>query len=178
VLGDRWVGAELPIRVLAVGAAIRIVAAACEPMVVGFGRPQLAATLAVMRLALIVGLGWLLAATAGLVGASVAWTATEIVVAAGWMLSTAQIVARPIAGLGRQILAVLAAATAAGLTALALDRLLSGLPAVLAAAALGFPVAAGLLWLLDRRLDTGLGRELARMFPAVTARLARARGAR
>jgi O-antigen/teichoic acid export membrane protein len=177
VLGARWAGAVLPIRVLAVGAAIRVVAVACEPMVVGLGRPQLAAALAAVRLVLVAGLGWVLAGAAGLVGASVAWLLTEVVVAVGWLLGTAKMVVRPVTGLGMQLLAVLAAAAAAGLTAIGLDRLLPGLPAVVVAAALGLAVAGGVVWSLDRRLDTGLVRELARMFPAVAGRLARARGA-
>jgi lipopolysaccharide exporter len=177
VLGAHWAGAELPIRVLAVGAAIRAVAAACEPMAVGFGRPQLAAALAAVRLVLVAGLGWVLAGAAGLVGASVAWLVAEVVVAIGWLLGTAKMVVRPVTGLGTQLLAVLAAAAAAGLTALGLDRLLPGFPAVVVAAALGLAVAGVVLWSLDRRLDTGLTQELAQIFPAVAGRLARARGA-
>jgi O-antigen/teichoic acid export membrane protein len=176
VLGARWAGAELPIRVLAAGAAIRTIAAACEPMAVGLGRPQLAAALAAVRLVLVAGVGWVLAGAAGLVGASVAWLITEVVVAVGWLLGTARLVVRPVTGLGAQVLAVLAAAAAAGLTALGLDRLLSGLPALVVAGSLGLAVAGGVLWSLDRRLDTGLGRELAAMFPAVAGRLVRARG--
>jgi O-antigen/teichoic acid export membrane protein len=176
VLGARWAGAEVPIRVLAAGAAIRTIAAACEPMAVGLGRPQLAAALAAVRLVLVAGLGWALAGAAGLVGASVAWLITEVVVAIGWLGGTAKLVVRPVTGLGAQVLAVLAAAAAAGLTALGLDRLLSGLPALVVAGSLGLAVAGGVLWSLDRRLDTGLTRELAAMFPAVAGRLARARG--
>jgi O-antigen/teichoic acid export membrane protein len=179
LLGAHWAGAELPIRVLAAGAAIRTIAAACEPMVVGLGRPQVAAALAAIRMVLVASLGWVLAGAAGLVGATVAWLITEAVVAVGWGLVTAGMVVRPISGLGRQLLAVLAAAAAAGLTALGLGRLLPDLPAtIVVAASLALAVAGGVLWLLDRRLDTGLGRELAGMFPSVAARLARARGGR
>jgi O-antigen/teichoic acid export membrane protein len=177
VLGARWAGAELPIRVLAAGAAIRVIAAACEPMAVGIGRPQLAAALAAVRLVLVAGLGWALAGAAGLVGASVAWLITEVVVAIGWLLATRNMVVRPVTGLGTQVLAVLVAAAAAGLTALGLDRLLPGLPAVVVAASLGLAVAGGLLWWLDRRLGTGLAQELAGMFPAMGGWLTRARGA-
>jgi O-antigen/teichoic acid export membrane protein len=178
VLGARWAGAELPIRVLAAGAAIRTIAAACEPMAVGLGRPQLAAALAAVRLVLVAGMGWVLAGAAGLVGASVAWLVTEVVVATGWLLGTARLVVRPVTRLGSQVLAVLAAAAAAGLTALGVDRLLPGLPAVVVAGSLGLAVAGGVLWSLDRRLDTGLAQELAGMFPAVAGRLVRARGPR
>jgi O-antigen/teichoic acid export membrane protein len=178
VLGPRWAGAEAPIRVLAVGAAIRIIAAACEPMVVGSGRPQLAAALAGLRLALVAGLGWVLAGVAGLVGAAAAWGITEVVVAVGWALSSARMVVRPVAGLGRQILAVLVAAAVAALTALGLDRLVPGLPGVVAAGVAALLAAAGMLWLLDRRLGTGLAQELARMFPAMAGRLVRVRGGR
>jgi lipopolysaccharide exporter len=178
VLGARWAGAEVPIRVLAVGAAIRAIAAAYEPMAVGLGRPQVAAALAGVRLLLVAGLGWVLAGAAGLVGASVAWLITEVVVGVGWLLATAKMVVRPVAGLARQVLAVLAAAAAAGLTALGLDRLLPGLPAVVVAASLGLGVAGAVLWWLDRRMDTGLVQELAGMFPAVAGRLAGARDAR
>jgi len=100
-----------------------------------------------------------------------------VVVAIGWLLGTAKMVVRPVTGLGTQLLAVLAAAAAAGLTALELDRLLPGLPAVVVGAVLGLAVAGGVLWSLDRRLDTGLTQELAQIFPAVAGRLARARGA-
>ena len=58
VLGPRWAGAEAPIRVLAAAAAIRVIAAACEPMAVGFGRPQLAAALAALGWCWSRGLGW------------------------------------------------------------------------------------------------------------------------
>ena len=176
VLGPQWAGAELPIQVLAVGAAIRTIAAAGEPMAVGFGRPQLVAALAALRLVILVGVGWVLAGSAGVVGAAVAWLITEAVVAVGWVLASARMVVRPLRGLGTQILAVLAAAAVAALTALGIDQALGGLPAVVAAVSLSLPAAAGVLWFLDRRLDCGLESELARMFPAVAGRLARARG--
>jgi O-antigen/teichoic acid export membrane protein len=178
VLGSRWAGAEQPIRVLAVGAAIRTIAAACEPMAVGSGRPQLAAALAALRLVLLAGFGWVLAGSAGLVGAAAAWLVTEAVVAVGWVLSAARMVVHPITGLGAQVFAVLSAAALAALTALGLDRLAPGLLGVVAAASTALLAAAVMLWWLDRRLDTGLVEALARMFPAVAGRLARARGAR
>jgi hypothetical protein len=141
------------------------------------GRPRnTTSALAAVRLVLVAGLGWALAGTAGLVGASVAWLITEVVVATGWLLGTAKLVVRPVTGLGAQVLAVLAAAAAAGLTALGLDRLLSGLPALVVAGSLGVAVAGGVLWALDRRMDTGLARERAAMFPAVAGRLVRTRG--
>jgi O-antigen/teichoic acid export membrane protein len=178
VLGPRWAGAEAPIRVLAVGAALRTVAAACEPMAVGFGRPQLAAALAAVRLVLVGGVGWVLAGTAGLIGAAVAWLLTEVVVAAGWILISARMVVRPVVRLGTQVLAVLAAAAAAALVAVGVDRLVPDLPGMVAAASLALLVAGAVLWLLDRRLGTGLAQELASLFPAAAGRLARVRSAR
>jgi hypothetical protein len=47
-----------------------------------------------------------------------------------------------------------------------------------AAGSLALSVAGAALWLLDRRLGTGLTQELASLFPAAAGRLARARGTR
>jgi O-antigen/teichoic acid export membrane protein len=175
VLGPRWAGAAPVIRVLAVAAAIETMGAACTPMLFGLGRPRFVVGLATLKAVLLVAGAWVLTGVAGVVGAAVAWLIADAAAAVGWTVGAARIVVRPLPRLGVQLLAVLAGAAAAALTAFGIDRLLSGAGAVVAAAALAMGVAAAALWLLDRWLDAGLVDTLGRLFPAVSGRLARGR---
>jgi O-antigen/teichoic acid export membrane protein len=178
VLGPRWTGAAPLIRVLAVAAAVQTLGAACTPMMFGLGRPKLVAGLAALKAILLVAGAWALTGAVGVIGAAVAWLVADIVIGAGWLVAAARTVTRPLAGLGGQLLEIGLASAAAALVAVGVDRLSSGTVAVVAAALLAMGVAGVVLWVLDRRLGGGLADTLARLFPAVAGRLARARGAR
>jgi O-antigen/teichoic acid export membrane protein len=178
VLGPQWSGAEDPIRVLSVAAAFATVAVACEPMLLGLERPHVVAGLTGCRAVLISAAGWLLASSWGLLGASVAYLVGEIIVGLAWLLFTLRLVPNAIVRLRAQLLTVLAAAAVAVAAAAAVDRSLSGVTALGAAAISGMALAAVVLLVLDRRFATGLVEDVGRLFPGVVARLPSAGSAR
>lgn len=171
VLGSRWTGAAPVIRVLALAGLIVVVWDPVTATLRGFGRPQWVAALYAVKLPVIAGLVWVLAARFGVVGAAFAWLAGEATVqttAAGF---ASRILPRPFSGLARPLaisaLAAMAAATAAGL----IDGVTSGLLGLSFAAIGGLSLGVIALALLDHRFRVGLRTDAMKAFPGITAKV-------
>jgi O-antigen/teichoic acid export membrane protein len=178
VLGTQWSSAANPIRVLSVAAVFATIAVACAPMLLGLNRPDVVAGLTGSRTVLISAGGLLLATYWGLVGATLAYLAGEIVVGLAWLLLTRRFLRRPMVRLPAQLFTVVAATAVAAAVATAADHILSGVAALLASGICGMSLAVLVLVVLDRRFTTGLVQAFGRLFPNAVAHMTSVRSAR
>ena len=87
------------------------------------------------------------------------------------MVFLRRILGRPFAGLLRPVLVIFAISAGCSWAAYRIDAALSGLPGLAAAIAAPAAVGATLLLIADRRLDLGLVRAIAPVFPKAAAAL-------
>jgi PST family polysaccharide transporter len=72
VYGERWLPAVPPLRLLVVAALLRPLADNAFALFIGTGRPRLAIGIGALQLAIILGLGWVLAGLYGSIGVGIA----------------------------------------------------------------------------------------------------------
>jgi O-antigen/teichoic acid export membrane protein len=170
LLGPRWAGAEPVLRLLAVGAVFGISGEATAPMLEGRGEPHKVTALRAIVSITVVLLAWELAGAFGLVGAAAAWVLAQGVMLVGCVAFVRRALAGHAIGLSRPLIGVAMASIAGGTIAFALDRILPGLVGFGVTVVVAWSASMATLWLLDSRLDLGLGRDAERAFPRIAAR--------
>jgi O-antigen/teichoic acid export membrane protein len=176
VLGAHWSGTAPVLRVLALVTILSIFGDVSGPLWHGMGQPWRNALIeAVQSAVLLLGVWWL-TARIGVIGAALAWIpavcATQILTAT----FLPRVLPRPMAGLSRLALAVMTASAAGAALAIWVDGLVQGLVGAIGAGLLGGGLCLVMLWLADRRLELGLERSLATVFPRLSNRGPAARG--
>jgi lipopolysaccharide exporter len=165
VLGARWQESGAVMQWLILGSVVGLLSESVVPVLKGVGRPAGIVTMDVVQLVLLVALGWPLIGVLGLAGAGVAWL---LAILASQLLAVRYaraLFGTPFEGLAVPLLAVLASALAATVTAGVVLAVLPGLAGLASAIALSAAVAGGVTLFLDRRLDLGILRTLAGPFP-------------
>jgi O-antigen/teichoic acid export membrane protein len=167
VLGPRWQGTVPVIRVLVWVNVVGLLGDALVPLLRGLGRPSRATLLGLVQSTLLVLLAWDLAGRFGALGAALTWL---IATGASQLLGIyllRHLLPRAWVGSGLALTATVAAALAGAAAAWGILRVENGLPGLLAAAGGGALATVAILWILDRRLELNLARDLARAFPNV-----------
>jgi O-antigen/teichoic acid export membrane protein len=168
VLGPQWQGTETVLRILAGVCILSLFGDITGPIWQGMGQPWRNALIeALQSTVLLIGV-WLLASRMGVAGAALAWVPAVLVTQLVSAIFLPRVLPRPMRGLARIALAVVASAFAGAATALVIDRAGGGLPGTIAAGATGGLVVLASLWLVDRRFDLGLARSLQRVFPKLS----------
>lgn len=174
LLGPRWSGSEPVLRLLSLAGVLGIAYDAAAPMLEGRGEPYKVTALHAIISITVVLLAWVLAGAYGLTGAAAAWVLGQGVMMIAAVAFARRALAGRATGVSRPLGAIALAALAGGAVALALDRVLPGLAGLATTVAIGWSASIMSLWLLDSRLDLGLGRDLARAFPRIARRWHRA----
>jgi O-antigen/teichoic acid export membrane protein len=169
LLGPRWEGTAPLIRVLAVACFIRLFSDAIAPMLNGFGRPYLDASVEVVQTSVLIVLLWEFTGRYGIIGAALAWLPAIAVAQLLSLAFAARLLDRPLAGLGVALSATAAAATTGTAVAWGVNNWLGGVGGLLIASAAGGASTCVLLWLADHRLGTGLRRAVVQMVPQAAA---------
>lgn len=175
VLGPRWRGTAAAVRLLTLVGVFGLVADATVPLLQGHGRPRAAAALYALFAVVAVALVWPLARFGGLAGAALARAVAELAVCGACLALARRVLPNPFRGLTRPAVAVavgaaLAAAAARLVARVLVPSALPGAAGVVVAGVVGGAAGAAALWLLDRRLELGLARDLARLLPAALGR--------
>ena len=176
VLGARWTGTAPVIQVLALSSLIGLLGEVAGPVLEGFGQPYKVTALEAIQSALIIGIVWYLADRFGLVGAAWAWLPAIVVSQFLCAAFLRRLLRRPFAGLGAPMLAIVLATGVGSILALAICRITPGLVGLVLSALSAVVVIAALLWISDRSLGLGLGRDLGRTFPWVSRLIRDSRG--
>ncbi|HEX6536101.1 MAG TPA: lipopolysaccharide biosynthesis protein [Gemmatimonadaceae bacterium] len=169
LLGPRWAGTESVLRLLSLAGILGISYDATAPMLEGRGEPHKVTALHAIISVTVVLLAWPLAGVYGLSGAALAWVLAQGIMLVACVVFARRALSVRTLGLSRPLVAIAAAAAAGGAIALALDQVFPGLAGFAVTVVAAGCAAAAALWLLDSRLDLGLGRDAARAFPRIAA---------
>jgi O-antigen/teichoic acid export membrane protein len=167
VLGPRWQGTVPVIRVLVWVNVVGLLGDATVPLLKGLGRPSRATLLGLVQSGILVLLAWELAGRFGAVGAALTWLAAGCATQILGIYLLRQVLPQVWSGYARPLTATVTAALAGAAAAWGIIRVEDGLTGLLAAIGAASVVTASLLWVLDRRLELSLARDLARAFPNI-----------
>lgn len=170
LLGPRWAGTEPVLRLLSLAAILGISYDATAPMLQGRGEPHKVTALHAIISVTVALFAWELTGAYGLAGAAAAWVLAQGVMLVACITFARRALAARAIGLSRPLAAIAAASVVGGAIAFALDRVLPGLVGFGVTVVVAWSAAIMSLWLLDSRLDLGLGRDAARAFPRIAAR--------
>lgn len=92
VYGERWLPAVAPLRLLVTAALLRPISDNAFALFIGTGRPRLAIWIGTLQIAIILGLGWILAGFYGSIGVGAAVILAYVAaLAAAWRLTADQL---------------------------------------------------------------------------------------
>lgn len=165
VLGSKWEGTVPVVRLLAVAAVLGILADAAWPLFEGRGAPHLVTIIIAVRFGALMALMWPLTEAYGLAGAALAIVLSEVLIQLTVARFTLRMLPASFRGLGTPLAATAGSAALGAMCGFFLYVGLSNLGGVIIASAVAFLVYALVLRVLDRRLELGLVRELATVFP-------------
>lgn len=171
ILGPRWEGTQPVISILALVTMIGIFGEAAIPVLKGFGQPYRITLLELLQSTIIISLVWFLTGRYGLPGAALAWLpaiSLSLFLNIGFV---SKILDKPFSGLLRPVVALLIITALTAGAAYLVMLLIPGIAGLLAAGLLAVLLAAGLLWISDRRFSLGLAQNLAIVFPQIAARI-------
>jgi lipopolysaccharide exporter len=169
VLGERWLGTEPIIQLLALVGIVGLFGDTSGPLFRGLGYPQWILSIEVWQSSLIIVLLWRLTGQYGVLGAAMAWL---IAVGSSQVVSLVlahRIIRNPLAGAMLPLAIVLLASLAGALTAVAVTRLLPGIAGLLSALSGAACTTTAVLWFCDERLELGLRIDLSLAFPQVAS---------
>jgi O-antigen/teichoic acid export membrane protein len=167
ILGARWEGTVPVIRVLALVSMLGIFGDVVVPILKGVGHPHKVTVLEIVQSSLIIIFVWFLSGRYGLVGAALAWLPAIIASLILSIIFIQQILWEPFAKLKAPMIMIIISSGMGAVVALFIDRVLPGLPGLIAASILAVVVIGAILWLSDRRLALGLREGLSKAFPQV-----------
>ena len=172
VLSPQWSGTEPVIRILAIAGILGILFDATSPMLQGRGQPQKLTVLFAVLTVSVITSAWALTRAYGLMGAAMAWVFAQAVVFGACIIFAGHALGHPaFRGLAKPLTAIVLTSGIVGALAWSVDALLPGIMGVGAATATATGFTGAILWTLDRHLDLGLARDLARAFPRLAERL-------
>jgi PST family polysaccharide transporter/lipopolysaccharide exporter len=165
VLGPRWQGSASIIQVLAIMGIVGLFGDTVGPLLKGLGHPRKTVQLVAVQTVVVIAVVGELAVRFGAVGAACAWIPG---VAASQLLASyyvIKLVPGALSDLGRPLIGVFFASTAAAALSMGTARAFPGAIGSISAAILSGLVALGLLWWLDRRFALGFSEALPKIFP-------------
>jgi O-antigen/teichoic acid export membrane protein len=167
-LGAHWIGIAPALQILAVAAIVGTFGDVIHPLLMGTGRPHAVLAIELVQTCILLVALLPLIDSFGIAGAALAWLVGN---SAAFVLSLV-LFRRYVPGerpwWTMQITAAVLASAAGSVFAALVARMMTGIPALVAAAAVGLLVVAGLMLFLDRVLALRLG-ELLRLLRARTA---------
>lgn len=167
VLGERWLGTEALIQLLAVVGIAGVFGDTTGPLFRGLGHPSWILAIEVIQSTLIILLLWTLTGRYGVVGAALAWV---IAIASSQIVSfvlAKRILQKPFGGSVLPVALVVVASLVGAVTVMASGHLVSGVSGLLVAASLATLATAAVIWRGDERFNLGLRGDLAQAFPQV-----------
>ena len=171
VLGERWLGTETIIQLLALVGIVGLFGDVSGPLFRGLGYPQWLFSIEVCQSTLVVVLLWTLTGWYGVLGAAFAWLiATCSSQFVSFMLAR-RIFRKPLAGLAPPLASVLLASLAGALASLAVTWLLMGVAGLLVATCAAACATVAVLWFCDQRFELGLRSNLSQAFPQIATLL-------
>jgi lipopolysaccharide exporter len=163
VLGERWEAAIPVVRVLTIVGLCSAISIVALPMLQARGRARDAAALSFVRAAVLVALVWVLVPW-GVMGAAAAVVIAELALQVGAVVSARRSLTRPFAGVGRAIIGIAGVTALAAVVALALDWAVPGLVGLMLAVLASVSVTGVALFVMDRRFDLGLIRDVGALY--------------
>jgi O-antigen/teichoic acid export membrane protein len=165
VLGEPWRGAVAVMQLLILSSIIGIVGDSVAPVLKGSGKPARIALMDGVQLVVIVGLGWPLTGSYGLVGAGVAWLSGIAVTQVLAARYARDLFEQPFRGVTVPLLATLAVGMlATGVSALTIAAI-DGVAGLVVAATLSAATAIFAMYVADRHLELGILQILSGAFP-------------
>ncbi|MHC4271408.1 MAG: lipopolysaccharide biosynthesis protein [Planctomycetota bacterium] len=171
VLGPRWEGTVLLIRLLALVGIAGLIGDAVVPVLKGLGKPNKFAALEASQSILLIVFAWVFAVHFGLVGAVLAWFPAIIGSMTTGMVFLIQLLPRPFEKTGASLIAISCASGIGAIVALGVDYKLKGVFGFFLAILLSVLVIGSLIWILDRRFNIGLKNNFVKAFPQISALL-------
>ena len=171
VLGERWIGTEPIIQLLALVGIVGLFGDTTGPLFRGLGYPHWILSIEVWQSSLVVVLLWSLTGRYGVLGAALAWL---IAVCSSQVVSfilARRIFRNPLAGSALPLGSVLFASIVGALTAVAVTQLAPGVAGLLIAVSAAACATMAVLWFCDQRFELGLRRDLSQAFPQVASLL-------
>jgi len=169
LLGARWEASVPLIQILALVNIVGLLDEVAGPLLQGIGRPDRVAHMrAVMTTGLLLLL-WPMTSAFGLNGAAFAWFPAVLGAQLLALVYLRGMLERPLQGLVRRLVAMLAGTAAATAVAAISASLVRGPIGLGLAATLALLTYAAAIWWMDRRLRLGLARDASRVFPGFGA---------
>jgi O-antigen/teichoic acid export membrane protein len=168
-LGVRWTGTEPLIQTLALVGIIGLFGDAVGPVLQGLGRPNRVVVLGVVQSMLLLLFVWNLQGRYGLVSVAFAWVPAIAVSQIISAIFIRQILPRPFSGIGQPLLVILITAALAGIIALGVTTILSGLGGLVIAVSVAAVFTAISLLFFERSFNLGLLSNLPRAFPQIAS---------
>jgi lipopolysaccharide exporter len=165
VLGERWLGTEPIIQVLALVGIVGLFGDTSGPLFRGLGYPQWILSIEVWQSSLVIVLLWSLTGRYGVLGAAFAWLIATCSSQFVSFLLTHRIVQRPLAASALPLASILLASLVGALTAVAVTQVLSGVVGLLLALSAAACATITVLWFCDERFGLGLRTDLSQAFP-------------
>ena len=178
VLGDRWVGTETIIQLLAVVGIVGLLGDGTGPLFRGLGHPRWIFVVEVCQSGLVVALMWALTRRFGVIGAALAWL---IATASAQMVSlilVERLLQNPLKGSALPVGSILIASVAGALVAIGVTEVVVGLAGLFLGVGAALATTLTVLWFCDQRFGLGLARDFSQAFPQVASLLGAASGSR
>jgi O-antigen/teichoic acid export membrane protein len=172
VLGSRWEGAELLIRMLALVGLVGLVGDAAVPALKGLGQPHKYALIEGGQSLFLVVFAWIFINQFGLIGAGYAWGAATVPTFLFSIVFLRQSLRLPFTDIRKPLAAIALSSVTGGLIALYLENAFQGLLGLCVAGIAAIACTGTFLWVLNRSLELNLIRDFAKVFPQTAPLLA------
>jgi O-antigen/teichoic acid export membrane protein len=169
VLGPRWEGTAPLIRILTLVSIIDLLGVTVFPVLKGVGKPSRLVAIEGSQTLLLLVLVWGMTGYFGVIGAALAWLPAILVSQTIAVYFMKRILPKPFAGLGLPMSMISVACILGAITALIVYGSINELVGFISSAFVAGVVIACFLWISDRRFSLGLGSDLSRAFPQVSA---------
>jgi O-antigen/teichoic acid export membrane protein len=169
ILGPNWAGTEETIRILALVVMIGIFGEVAATVFRGFGQIYRITMLEVVQSLVTLSFAWVLTSRFGLAGAALAWLPAILLSQLLSIYFIQHILDQPFQGLVRPLSAILASTVLCSMVSLTASQLIPGIPGLLISGVLGVSITAWSLWTADRLYGLGFARNLALVFPQISA---------
>jgi lipopolysaccharide exporter len=165
VLGERWLGSEPLVQILAATGIVGLFGDITAPLFRGLGHPKWIVGILVGQSGLIIVLLWSLTGRYGATGAAWAWLVGVGASQAISFILARRLLGNPFRQLALPLTIVFLASGVGAATAIVLIKIVAGVWGLLFAVSAASVVTLLVLWFCDKRLDIGLRTDLSLAFP-------------
>jgi O-antigen/teichoic acid export membrane protein len=167
ILGPKWEGTGLVIRILSLVMMIDLFGEVIRPILKGIGQPDKMTFIELVQTIILIILVWGLANQFGIVGAALAWLPAVTVSQVISVAFIKKIMDRPFAGLFVPMLAIVVATGTGAILAFMISQLIPGLFGFFIAFLLALCFMGAFMWVAERHYSLGFFRDFMLMFPQI-----------